>query len=222
MIFRFIIGVDVYSRDIVYKIPVDSEIVHSDGITAMHFASSAGNVDLLTIGTKVSRDLAAWNIESQAMIYKVDLNFYSNLFNLNVNHHLAVCGNSTSCDVVFVNIGSGDVMYRKEHSDLVDLYLSKSADHVLLASRKDGISVMDVKNQEIIRTMGKTVDNETLTLISLDPYEHFLFTGYRSGRVSVFQIASGLCITTLEGHCAEISSLFCWNQEQVCETIILF
>ena len=214
---RCLLAVDILTRDVTHKIPVDGQAVHSDGISAMYVVGSLvpNNLALITIGSKITKDLAAWDIANEAMLYKVQLEFYVDLIKFCEKTKIAVCGSSALGNLVIIDLQTGDIIYNCQITGLVDMYLSKSSNHVLLATKCKGIIVMRLNDYSEVKTICFPKNREELTKIAVDPYEQFIIVGYRSGLVSIYLIRSGEIISNLLEHQSIITGLFCWNQVQV-------
>ena len=217
LVCRFLLAVDIHTREVMHKISVDGQIVHRDGITAMYFVGSlvSNNIGLLTIGSKITKDLAAWDVSGEVMLYKVQLEFFVDLIQICQKTKLAVCGNTVLGYVTTIDLRNGDIVHERQVTGLIDIYLPKSSTHVLLATRTKGIIVMRLSDFSDIKTICLPRNTEELTKIAVDPYEYFIVGGYRSGLVNIYLVTSGLLVTSLMEHQYMITGLFCWNQVQV-------
>ena len=207
---RCLFGIDVKSKEIAYTIPVSVNDVHNHGISEMMFLQDS--LQILTVGNKMSKDLACWNLESQELLWKVNLDHHAQHVKATDDAKLVVASPENGVLTV-IGSESGETLAAAS-DELVTgteaIYVSKQGKHLLMGSATTGIRVMDLETAEICKSVGPhmpTDDVGKVTRITMDVLEQFVFMGYSSGIIDAFSIATGDLVTRLVGHHTTVVSL---------------
>ena len=209
---KCLIGVDVRTKDVLYTLP--QEEVHEEGVTHIEIITGVNEGEcLLTIGSKRSRDMAFWDLDSEEMLFKLELGCFVD--QVKVIGIIAMCASSREGVLLFIDLREGKVTKRVEDTELIgltDMIVSENGGYVLIATRHNGVNVYDAKSYLLLKTIAdetKDISNQHMTpsKICLDPYEQFLFVGYDMGQIVVYLMLTGQEVLRLDKHTSRINSL---------------
>ena len=209
---RCLLGIDIKSKKITYTIPVTANNVHKHGLSDMMFDKDS--LQVLTVGNRMSKDLACWNLESQNLKWKINLDHHA--------QHVEIAGDKVivvSPDnglLTVINAESGETIAATSDAFITgtkDIYISKQSKHLLLGSTIDGLAIMDLDTATLCKTVELTKLSKQgigeITKITMDPKELSVFVGYSSGAIDVVSVTRGELITRLAGHSGRVTSLVC-------------
>ena len=206
-----LLGIDIRSKEIAYIISVTANGVHKHGISDMTFLQDS--LQVLTVGSKLSKDLACWNLESQELKWKVNLEHHAQLVKIADEKVVTVSPEGGVLTVVHSESGETIVSSQISVTGVEDIYISKQAKHLLLCSSTKGLTVMDLESAAICKTVDlATFSNDgvgKITKVTMDPTEQFVFIAYSSGVIDVVSITRGEQVTRLTGHTKAVTSLVC-------------
>ncbi len=211
---RYLLGIDVKSRSPIYTIPVQN--VHNEGISQIHFVKGMrkGLSGLVTVGSKLSKDLAYWDLETEELDYKVNLGCYVNHVVIHDNQKLAVCASSAVGMLIVVDLAKGEVRQAVEKNtfkDLADLHVSKQGEHALLATVREGVMVHNLKTGALVKVINSGTNTSGQKLVPskvcMDQEEFSIMVGYQTGQIKIFATVNGQLLQTLDQHTGKINSL---------------
>ena len=220
---RVLLGVNIHTRDVLTNIIVED--IHREGISKIIFADNVNEAvnGLLTIGSKMSKDLAMWNLDTEQLCFCLELEFFADHVQVLTSESLAICTGSDSGSVAVVDLEEGEIKQkfsRAEYEGHSSMCVSREGDHVLLATKHHGVAIINLASETQMKTIGEPVhfnmrpSNGKLpttlpipTQLAVDPAEHFLFVGCLNGLINIYSIATGDYIDTLKGHKKTVNSL---------------
>ena len=208
---RCLLGIDIKSKEIAYTIPVTANNVHNHGISEMMFLQDS--LHILTVGNKLSKDLACWNLESQELLWKINLDHHPQYVKATDDDKLVV-ENPENGVLTVISSESGETLATASNESVTEaeaMYVSKHGKHLLMGSATAGIRVMDLETAVICKSVDPpdlpTNDVGKVTQITMDALEQFVFMGYSTGIIDVFSIATEDFVTRLTGHRTTVVSL---------------
>ena len=207
---RCLLGIDIRSKEIVYTIPVTANNVHNHGISDMMFLGDS--LQVITVGNKMSKDLASWNLESQDLLWKINFDFHARVKTTDANKIVVVSSENGLANVI--NTESGEILLSESHRVIKvagDIYVTKQCKDLVMGSSTFGLSRMDLETGTVVDLMPPSdlADNNIgkVTRITMDADEKFIFTGYTSGIIEVFSLERKEVATRLDCHDGRIVSL---------------
>lgn len=225
---RCLLAVDIASRSILSSVIVQE--IHREGISQILFARNVNLAmnGLITIGAKLSNDLGFWDLDSGELVFSLALECFAESVQIITEQSLAICVSSYSGKVVVVDLEKGVISKKigsPDYLDLTSFWVSPGADYILLATRHQGVAVINLALEKQTKTIGEKIElnmrpsngkpPSTIpipTKIAVDASEHYLFVGCLNGSIKIYCIASGEHIDTLHGHKKTVNSL-CFDEE---------
>jgi hypothetical protein len=208
---RLILGIQVLSRDVVFRLPVVGG-VHPDGITRLLFVKNIRreSESILSVGTKSSHDIALWDLDNSALDYRVDLGCAVDIFRLAVEQKMAIGVDAESGALVVVNLARGSVeqtLRADEYRGATDAVVY--GHNVFVAARTGVIVIVSIAQNAIVGHFqggGQSVPSK-LTIGSVNETA-LLFVGHDDGDIRMFDIAAESLVGRLsDGHKRRINSL---------------
>lgn len=206
-----LIGVESRTREILYTIPVVD--VHQDGISQIFFVKGirGGLQSLVTIGTKLSKDLGYWDLESEQLQYKVDFEHFPDTVLMNTSKKIAVCASIPNGTIYIVNLPTGEIaktLTQEAWKDIKDLYVSNQGDHLIIVKQNGEVSVVSVLSQTEVKTLKLSSKHQGAPCkVTMDDTESFIIVGFTDGVLEVCLTASGESVIQLQYHTSIITSL---------------
>lgn len=210
---RCLLGVDVRTKEPIFRLP--AEDVHKEGVNKMVFVKGVrkGLSGLISIGSRMSKDLGYWDLESEELDYKIDLNCYADHLRVHEEKKLAVCASSEEGHVIVVDLLMGKIIHRIEdpkYVDLSDALITWEGKHLLLATKSAGVIVYSLSKAAEVKAISRPEEDRPMispSKILMDTGENFLFVGRENGAISIHLTMTGECIYTLEKHTDRINTL---------------
>ena len=72
---RCLLGLDVMSREVIFTLTSD---IHAEGVSKLEFINDdlGDQAQILSVGSKRSKDLAIWDLETETMRFSLNLDGY--------------------------------------------------------------------------------------------------------------------------------------------------
>ena len=211
---RVIMGINVETKDVLYTIPVTD--AHHNGISELvAIEKDVGGVTngLVSVGDRLSKDLAFWDLSKQCLVFVVSLGCYPSMVKVRHTQGIAVCASPESSTLVIVDLAQGKIQHSIHGSglkDMNDILLSDFSAQCLVATQASGIVIYDIQTAAQVKSILLPEVDGILSMptkLLLDPEEQFILAGQSNGNIQILLEETGELIHVLQSHTDAVNSL---------------
>lgn len=198
---KSIIGVDIFSKEIIYKIPIND---YHESVSKIILHPQNPN-RLISVGTRIKKNILLWNLETSKLIREFNLDcFPEDVFVLG---NKVVCGNSI-CWFGIIDISSFEI--KSKNFENLGCYTKVNI-------AKDGSLIWSAVENKLLSISMDFNISETVSFTSnistflLSDNEHYAFVGHQDGRMNICNLKKNQIIYNCSLHSREITSLISLN-----------
>ncbi|CAD5115247.1 DgyrCDS4242 [Dimorphilus gyrociliatus] len=198
---KSIMGVDIFSKEILYRIPVDK---YHESVSKIIFHPQNSN-RMISIGSRLKKNILLWDLETGKLLQEYSCeNFPEDVFVCGNN---IVCGNSTFWLCV-IDISSNDLKSSSfdQFGSYTTMNISNDGSLIWAATENNIVSIkLD------LALLDKLSFSSSISSFKFNDKEEFLFIGYFNGNMDVFDIKTKKTIYSCSLHNDKITSFISQN-----------